>query len=304
MKFKVAVLLSMMLIIISVLSGCSNGANTPDVASTVKQIKVITSFYPMYVHTINICKGIAGVNVVNLTKPQTGCLHDYAITTDDMKTLESGQVFVINGLGIENFMDKVLGQMPNLKIVEASKNIELIKDDSGESEYNPHVWVSLSDAMIQVRNIAQQLCEINPENAEKYKSNAELYAIKLQAESYNMHKFLDGIKNRNIVTFHKAFPYFAKEFNLNIVAVVEREPGTDPSPKELTEAIKIVKESKTKAIFAEPQYPSKAADMIAKETGAKVYLLDPAVTGEANGDYDAYLKIMDKNFKVLEEAFK
>ena len=98
---------------------------------------------------------------------------------------------------------------------------------------------------------------------------------------------------------------FAKEFNLNIVDVIEREPGTEPSPKELEETIDKVKELKVKALFAEPQYPAKAAEVIAKETGAKVYTLDPAVTGESKADaYDDYINTMKKNLDVLKEALQ
>ena len=115
-------------------------------------------------------------------------------------------------------------------------------------------------------------------------------------------KSLDNVKNRDIVTFHEAFPYFAKEFNLNIVGVIEREPGSEPSAKELQETIEQVKKLKVKALFAEPQYPAKAAETIAKETGSKVYTLDPVVTGPM--DADAYINIMDSNLKILEEALK
>ena len=117
-----------------------------------------------------------------------------------------------------------------------------------------------------------------------------------------MHKSLDNVKNRDIVTFHEAFPYFAKEFNLNIVGVVEREPGSEPSARELQETIEQVKKLKVKALFAEPQYPTKAIETISTETGSKVYTLDPVVTGPM--DADAYINIMDSNLKILEEALK
>jgi len=117
-----------------------------------------------------------------------------------------------------------------------------------------------------------------------------------------MHLALDGMKNRDIVTFHEAFPYFAKEFNFNIVAVIEREPGSTPNAKDLSETIDRVKNLKVKALFAEPQYSAKAAETIATATGAKVYTLDPVVMGPMEAD--AYINIMDNNLKTLEEALK
>lgn len=266
-----------------------------------KTLTVAASFYPMYIFALNVAKDVPNVKVVDMTKPMTGCLHDYSITTDDMKTLEDAQVFVINGAGMESFMDKVTKQMPDLKIIDSSKGIQLIKGEGDEGS-NPHLWVSISDAIIQVKNIGEQLAKIDPDNEQKYKANTDEYVRKLQVERDKMHEALDNVKNRDIITFHEAFPYFAKEFKLNIAGVIEREPGSEPSAQEIKETIEKVKELKVKVLFAEPQYPAKAAETIAKETGAKVYTLDPAVTGPMNAD--AYVDIMDNNLKVLKEALK
>lgn len=288
-----------------ILSSCAQGSREKDAQLGEDKGRVIaTSFYPIYLHTANIAKDIPNVKVINLTKPQTGCLHDYQFTTDDLKTLEGADIFVINGGGMEAFMDKVTGQIPNLKIVEASRGMELLKYREGGSseEYNPHVWVSISGAMDEVRNISIQLEDIDPENAESYRANADKYLKKLDELKGKMHEVLDNIKNRDIITFHEAFPYFAREFNLNVVDVIEREPGSQPSAGELAETIDIVRKHNVKALFAEPQYSQKAADTIASETGAKVYTLDPVVTGP--DDADAYINIMENNLKVLQEALK
>ena len=79
-------------------------------------LKIVTSFYPMYLATMNVTRGVEGVEVVNLTPPQTGCLHDYQLTPEDMKLLETADIFVINGLGMESFHDKVTEARPDLKI--------------------------------------------------------------------------------------------------------------------------------------------------------------------------------------------
>jgi len=262
---------------------------------------IATSFYPIYIFTLNVAKDIPNVNVIDMTKPTAGCLHDYATTPADIKNIEGANVFIINGAGMESFMDKITSQMPNLKIVEASKGIKLIKG-AGDTGDNAHVWVSISNAITQVQTIGDQLALLDPKNATKYKENTNVYVKKLEVERDKMHQALDGVKNRDIVTFHEAFPYFAKEFNLNIAGVIEREPGSEPSAKELAETIDKVKSLKVKALFAEPQYSTKAANTIAKETGAKVYTLDPVVTGPMEAD--AYINIMDSNLKTLQEALK
>jgi zinc transport system substrate-binding protein len=109
-------------------------------------------------------------------------------------------------------------------------------------------------------------------------------------------------RGARIITFHEAFPYFAREFGLIIAAVVEREPGSAPNARELAESIDSIKKKEVKALFSEPQYPASAADAIARETGMKIYVLDPAVTGP--DDPDAYISIMEQNLKTLQEALK
>ena len=261
----------------------------------------VTSFYPIYISVINITQGIDNVEVFNMTTAQTGCLHDYQLKPQDLKILEQADAFIINGAGMESFMDDVIKQQPRLSVIEASKGIELLKDQSGVS--NPHVWVSITNTMAQVRNIADALALIDPKNAINYKKNSSLYLSKLNTLRSKTVQELSTIKTRDIVTFHEAFPYFAKEFNLNILAVIEREPNTSPTARELEGIIKIIKDSGTKALFAEPQYSSKAAQTIADATGATVYTLDPIVTGESDSSaINNYITTMEKNVATLKEA--
>ena len=295
-------ILSLLLLVLSVaLVGCG-GTDKSAEKKTAEPFRIVTSFYPMYVATINITDGVNGVEVYNMTKPQTGCLHDYQLMTEDMKTLEKADAFVINGAGMEDFMDKVTEQQKKLKVIDASRGIELIHDEEGD---NPHVWLSVTDAITQVRNIADQLKEADPVHAAQYEKNAAAYIEKLTSLKSEMHAALDNVPHKDIVTFHEAFPYFAQEFKLNIIGVVEREPGTEPTPTELQETIEQVNALPSKVLFTEPQYSPAAAETIARETGAKIYTLDPVVTGEATpAAKNAYIDTMKKNMKTLQEALK
>jgi len=263
------------------------------------RLTVVTSFYPMYIMTANIVKDVPGAKLVNMAPPFSGCLHDYQMTPQDMKTLSRADILVINGAGMESFLDDVIKQNPNLSVIDASLGIELIKNGDN---INPHIFVSISGAIRQVRNIEAGLEKADPEYIGYYRENVQRYLVKLEALKENMQQALKDFKNRNIITFHEAFPYFAREFNLNILAVIEREPGSEPSAGELARTIEIVRKNKVKALFAEPQYPAKSAQTIAQETGAKVYILDPAVTGPM--EPDAYIQAMGKNMEVLKEALK
>jgi zinc transport system substrate-binding protein len=265
-----------------------------------KKEKIIaTSFYPMYLAAANIAQGVPGVRVVNITKPFTGCLHDYQLTTEEVKTLAGAYVFVVNGGGMESFLDKITAQLPNLKIIDASEGLEMMADGHGEA--NPHLWVSVSGAMGQVRNIAKGLAEADPANAAAYHRNADAYLARLVSLRARMLEGAKDLKSRDIITFHEAFPYFARELGLNVAAVIQREPGTAPSPQELAGTIKMVRAKKIMALFAEPQYPAKDAEVIARETGARVYTLDPVSTGPME-DPDRYIKAMDANLITLKRA--
>ena len=259
-------------------------------------LHVVASFYPIYIATLNIVGQTPGVTVTSMAQPTAGCLHDYQLSTDDMVTLSSADVFVINGAGMEAFLDKAARQAPRMKTIDASRGIELLREGAA---INPHVWVSVSRHMQQVANIAAGLAVADPGRAGLYRQNAAAYTNRLEALRVRMQAGLKDLRSRDIVTFHEAFPYFADEFGLRIVATIAREPGSEPSGRELARTIQAVRKAGVKALFAEPQYSSRVAATIARETGATVYVLDPAVTGPASPH--AYADIMEKNLLELQQ---
>lgn len=284
------------------LAGCGGAPAAQTQKAGDGTFHIVTSFYPMYIDVINLTDGVEGVTVTNMTKPQTGCLHDYQLTTEDMKTLEKADAFVVNGAGMESFLDKVIKMQEGMTVIDASRGIDLMEEDG---EANPHVWLSITKDIEQVKNIRDQLKEADPAHADQYEANAAAYLAKLEVLKSEMHATLDDVPHKDIVTFHEAFPYFAEEFGLHILGVIEREPGADPTPAELETTIEQVKELPVKVLFAEPQYSPAAAETIARETGAKLYSLDPVVTGEATPDAkDAYLEAMRKNMETLKEALQ
>ncbi|MGI6468252.1 MAG: metal ABC transporter substrate-binding protein [Syntrophomonadaceae bacterium] len=260
-------------------------------------VHIVTSFYPIYIMLLNITADIDGVTVSNLTRNETGCLHDYQLSPGDMQKLQGADLLVINGAGMEAFMDKIIAQYPHIPVVEATQGLDLIVH---EGEINPHLWVSPEGAKQEVENIVRQLTALDPQHSDAYARNGLAYVEKISQLQAEMHQLLDNAPKRNIATFHDAFAYFAREFDLQVVAVVEREPGSEPSAGELAQIITQIKNKKVAAVFAEPQYPEAVAQTIARESGVAVYALEPAVSGPE--DKDAYLRIMRQNLEVLREA--
>lgn len=278
---------------------------------TAEEKLIVTSFYPMYVFTQNVAAGIEGVRVENMAQQSVGCLHDYQLQTRDMAMIEEADVLVINGGGMEQFMDKVTAQRADLPVIDASEGISMLA--SGEDAHdheeghdhegevlNAHVWLDPALAAVQVQNIASGLAAADPQNAQAYQANAQAYVERILAMNEEIAAQLAPFAGSEIITFHEAFTYFADAYGLVVAGVIANEPGEEPSTRQIAQTCDLVRELGVKALFVEPQYPQQAAETIARETGAAIYTLDPAVSGD--GTPGSYETIMRANAQVLTEA--
>lgn len=283
-------------------------------SNAAESINIVTSFYPIYIFAQNVLKDIEGVSLSNLTHPTTGCLHDYQLLASDMVKLSRADVLIINGGGMENFLPMIKGLYSELQIIDSSKGIELLYSDEHQDtheneepghehehgEYNAHIWLDPQNAIMMTRNMAEKLKERLPSQAEKIEQNVSDYIKTLNELDTNLKSLLLDLTRRDIVTFHEAFTYFAKAYNLNVVAVLALEPDESLTPQMLKTLVEKVREANLPPLFTEPQYDDRAAKAVAQETGALIYELDPIVTG--GGSIDAYQSVMRKNAQVLIEA--
>lgn len=275
------------------------------------KFNIVTSFYPMYIATLNITDGVDGISVKNLTSDVGGCIHDYVLSTTELVTLAKADALVINGAGMEGFMDKVISNFDALDIIDSSIGIDVIHNECDEEhhshedhnhEMNTHIFVSVKNYIKQVQNICDRLVEIDCVNADKYKQNAEVYIANLQELEQEIERAMTKINSRNIVTFHNTFDYFAKDYGLNVIGTIENEHGKNPSAGEIAELVENIKKNNVRAIFVEPEYNVKIVYTIAKETGVEVYTLNPVTSGE--NEKDEYIDIMRENLRVFKEALK
>lgn len=276
-------------------------------------VQIVTSFYPIYIFASNVLEGVEEVELKNLTHPTTGCLHDYQLLASDMVTLSGADALIINGGGMESFLPMIKTQYPLLHVIDTSEGIELLHDeqleeghshgdghDHDHGEFNAHIWLDPQNAIRMVDHIAQGISALLPDQAEMVRENAAAYISKLEALDEELHEELSGLSRRDIVTFHEAFPYFAKAYDLNVVAVLALEPDEALTPQMLKELVEKVRAADLPPLFTEPQYEDRAAKAVAQETGAAVYELDPIVTGD--GALDSYETGMRKNARVLIQA--
>ncbi|MEI8139214.1 MAG: metal ABC transporter substrate-binding protein [bacterium] len=260
---------------------------------------IVATFYPIRLALMNIVSGVEGIRVIALADSATGCLHDYQLTTRDMATLSTAEVLVVNGAGLEAFLENCGSRRPGLKIIDASAGINLLVSGGGT---NAHIWVSPSRHIMQIQRIADGLAGWDPVHADLYQKNASAYIARLEALKRKMDLKLQQIRSREIITFHEAFPYFADEFKLKVVGVIEREPGSAPSAAEMASLIQLVRTTGVKTLFVEPQYPAKVATAISRETGAGLFTLDPVVSGP--NSTNAYITIMERNLVELERGLR
>jgi len=270
-----------------------------------RQLCVMASFYPMYVIGLNVADGVEGVSVRCMTENQTGCLHDYQMTTEDMKALESSDVFLMNGGGMESFLDSVLANYPELFVVNAGKGLEdnMLSGHSheGEEEANAHFWLHPEYYKIQIQNTADGFAMLDPDHAAMYQDNAQRYIAQVEKMAEKYQKELVIPQGSGVIVFHDAFAYLADYLGMNVIHIVEMDGETSMSAGEVAEVIEEVREHNVQILFTEAQYSREIAETITRETDAVFYVINSLVTGD--GTKDSYLRGMQENFEALKEAF-
>ena len=277
-------------ILLLLLSGCK-GHHAPQIVATT---------LPVYEFSAAICKG-TDITVSRLISENVSCLHDYSLQVSQMQEIESAEMIIINGAGLEDFLEDVL--VDKAHVIDASEGLELScghhEDDSEHHhEEDPHIWLSPANAKIMCENIAAALSEKYPQHSKVFTDNLEQLLKKLDDLQAYGEKELSGLQNKNLITFHDGFSYFAESFDLHILKAVEEESGSEASAKELIELIQLVEQNQLPAIFTETNGSTSAAEIIAKETGVKKFTLDMAMSG------NSYFDAMRHNIDTVKEALE
>lgn len=194
---------------------------------------------------------------------------DYEPKPDDAKKLADAQLIVSNGVGLDDFLEKLLasgtaGQTPRLVLGEG---IPTLTEDGEE---NPHFWLDPSLVrQYYVPRIVAKLSELDPTGKATYDANAATYTSQLDALDAELKAKVAEIPeaNRKLVTFHDAFPYFARHYGFELVGVVLENVGQEPTAAELAALVDRVKAAHVKAVFSEAQFSPKLAETLANEAG-------------------------------------
>ena len=298
MKKNKYVFVLVMLVVITVVSGLLTNIYVKESSSKQEEqtLTVVTSFYPMYIAALNVIGDTDGVHLQNLSEPQTGCLHDFQLTPEDMKLLSKADVFIINGGGIESFMKDVAKSYPELTIIEASEGIDLLED---EGEENAHAWMSVATYEEQVNHIAEGLAAADEKHASDYQKHADAYTVKLDALKERQQKVAEKIKGQSVILFHEAYDYVADDYGLDVAYVLDLDEERQVSAGEVADVLAAVRDDHVKYILAEELYGKSMGDTVEKETDAKVIYLDALNRGDY--DADSYIKGMSANIDLIEQ---
>lgn len=278
--------------------------------------RIVTSFYPMYLQTTAITEGASGIEVVNMANNQVGCLHDYTLTTEDVKKLSRADVLIINGLGEEHFIEKVYQQNEGLHIIDASSQwiewyenhyeghpTEAFHEENQQEGHeghehgpiNTHVWLSIQGAKLQLQAIAEKLSQLNPENATIYQENLERMNRELAVLQ------VDNGENKggHVVSVHDTFQYLAEENGMEVVGIIPEGSYENPSPKKIEAIIKLIKEEGVSAILADERYKDLSIlGIIQKETACPIQFLDDMTVEKEIG----YIERLKRNNELLKEV--
>lgn len=285
--------LSIILIFLIILAGCSTGNKPAQVAATT---------LPVYEFTTILCEG-TGISVTRLVTENVSCLHDYTLMPQQMRAAEGADMLVISGAGLEDFMDDVLRSAA--AVIDASQQLSLLEgehhDEHGHGHVHaedPHIWLSPMNARTMAQNICAGLTRQFPGYEAQFLKNLQSLLAQLDRLQHYGEEKLKNLSCRELVTFHDGFSYLAESFDLTILKAIEEESGSEASAAELIDLIHLVRMHHLPAIFTETNGSVSAAKIVAAETGISIACLDMAMSGES------YFDAMYRNIDTLWEALQ
>lgn len=265
------------------------------------KLHILATTYPVYLFTTAVTEGVDSVEVSLLVNQQTSCLHDYTLTVNDMKAIEGADVIVMNGAGLEDFMDDALAAS-EAPVIDCSEGIELLpalghEGHDHDTEYDPHIWMNEESAAVMMNNIVHGLGEVDEGNLERYTENGTAATALLPGDDPR----LAELTCPYLITFHDGFQYFAQDNGLTLLKAIEEEEGSEASAAEIQEIVSLIREYDIPAIFTEVNGSDATAQAISRETGCEVYQLDMIMSGDGTG-IQPYIDAMQKNMDTIVEA--
>ncbi len=282
----------------------------------------VTSFYPVQLLAESVAEGAEGVTVRNLTENHSGCIHDYTLTTQDMRLLSEAELFLINGGEMELFLQKAAAEYKDLEIVDTSEGYAFLEGvehshEHGEEEdehlaasctdpthdheeefhdahaeeeshdghshaINAHIWMDIDGYLLQLSRVEEAFVKADPAQAELYRKNAEICRAELTKLKDEYAAAKEMLSGEETVVFHEGFVYLLHMLGIEAVHCLAMDSDTQIAAGEAAEIMEECMLHGITTLFAEEDYAQTVADTFGKELSGTVVVLDP-VTGEAKG---------------------
>ncbi len=275
------------------------------------RIRVVTSIVPVSA----LVMAIAGNEVeLHTLLPPNASPHTFEAKPSQVKIIANARVFFMIGAGLENWAKTLIkaNVEGNLIVVELSKGLDLIGfSGSGEEDHhhhnhmtsmNPHVWLDPLYALKMSKTIRDVLIKIDPENSPIYNENFNKFSLEIKTLHKKIQETLSVLENRNYISFHPAWVYFAKRYGLKSMGVIEDAPGREPTPLKINRIVNNIKTNNVAVIFADSGINSKTADIIAVESGARIVFLDP-LGGAGCVNKDGYFNLINYNLEQIKKGY-
>ena len=253
------------------MAACAGGNQTLPSANTTLDVVATTTVFADLVEQV----GGEDVSVTSLV-PKGGEVHTFDPSPSDLRAVADADLIVMNGLGLDDWLRAVIedsgATAPIVELATDLPGVEYLADEADGGAVNPHLWLNVDYAMRYVERIIDQLSQVDPSRAEAYRSRGDDYLARLAELDASTRERIAAIpaEDRVIVSFHEAFPYFAKAYGLTIVGSIVDAPGQDPSAGEIAALVEAIRESGAKAVFGEAQFSPELVETIASEAGITV----------------------------------
>ncbi|MBQ9405471.1 MAG: zinc ABC transporter substrate-binding protein [Desulfovibrio sp.] len=290
--------------------------------AALQTVRVLATTYPVYLLTRVVAKACPSLRVELLIPAQTGCPHEYALTPVDVRKLAEADIVVLNGLGLEAFMEKTLTEINHATIIDSSSCVAVLRETAthadSESErhasaagethgghghghaVNPHAFTSPLQAAAMVRVIGEGLARAVPEAA-ACRAEAEACAARLET----LAKRLQAIGNRSVykdvILLHDGMAYLVRDAGLRLMDIIQEDEDVQPSAARLLQLAQRIRQHGSVLIMGEAQYHDKPVRTLAAETGAAVVVLDSLASGPAEPPTAYYEQVMENNCRILEQ---
>lgn len=247
---------------------------------------------------VEFVKAVGGdkVNVI-LMVPSGSDPHTYEPLPGQLTRVSNAKMYAEVGTPVEfenNYMSKIKSINPTMLVVNCSKGVNLISNtaENESDEVDPHIWTDPKNAEIMVENIYQGMVKLDPADKDYFQKNRDQYLKKLEELDKNTTKLIKGKKSPIIIVFHPAFGYYAKEYNLTMIAAMINDE--EPSPQRLAMLVDTAKKYNISVVFTEPQYDPKYMQSVASQIGGRVVFVN---------DLDEnYLQNMENVSKAFSES--